>query len=384
MRRHSISPRPDWRATATRLGFHFADMYGAPYWDESAMFSFTLAEIEGAIEDPSRDLHQMCLTLAERAVADPRIMARLGVPEAHRDLVAASWRASEPTLYGRFDLAYDGTGPAKLLEYNADTPTGLYEAAVFQWIWLEEARSLGIVPAGADQFNSVHERLVAQFAAMGTGPRLHLAGMLDDVEDGGTLTYLADCAQQAGNRVQLINMADIGIDARGRFIDLDNLVISRMFKLYPWEWMFDEAFAVHLASARCSYIEPPWKALLSTKAILPLLWEMFPGHPNLLPAYFAGDPRAEALGDHVVKPLFSREGENVTLVRGGRVETTPGRYGAEGHVVQAAAPLFESAYGHAVIGSWIVGDTACGMGIREDASPITANLSRFVPHIIDG
>lgn len=382
MQRHSISPRPDWRATAQRLGFHFADMYGAPYWDESAMFSFTLAEIEGAIEDPSRDLHQMCLALAKRAVADERIMERLGVPAAHRDLVATSWRAAEPTLYGRFDLAYDGTGPAKLLEYNADTPTGLYEAAVFQWIWLEEARSLGIVPSGADQFNSVHERLVAQFAAIRIGPRLHLAGILDDVEDSGTLTYLADCAQQAGHKVQLIAMADIGVDVRGRFIDLDNLVISRMFKLYPWEWMFDEAFAVYLAGARCAFIEPPWKAMLSTKAILPLLWEMFPGHPNLLPAFFADDPRAAALGDHVVKPLFSREGENVTLVRSGRVATTPGRYGHEGFVVQEAVPLFASEHGHAVIGSWIVGDTACGMGIREDASPITANLSRFVPHII--
>jgi glutathionylspermidine synthase len=37
-------------------------------------------------------------------------------------------------LYGRFDLAYRGDGPPKLLEYNADTPTALFEAAVVQWI----------------------------------------------------------------------------------------------------------------------------------------------------------------------------------------------------------------------------------------------------------
>lgn len=382
MRRHSIPARPGWRATATRLGFHYADMYGAPYWDETALFSFTLDEIENAIEDPSRDLHQMCLALADRAASDERIMARLGVPSIHRDYVAASWRAREPSLYGRLDLAFDGFGPVKLLEYNADTPTGLYEAAVFQWIWLEEAKGLGIVPPEADQFNSVHEHLVTRFAALGGTSRLHLAGILDDIEDGGTLRYLADCAQQAGHKVDLIAMADIGVDRRGRYIDLDDRVISRMFKLYPWEWMFAEEYAAHLAISGCVFIEPPWKAMLSTKAILPLLWEMFPGHPNLLPAFFAEDPRAGGLGDHVVKPLFSREGENITLVRDGRAQTTPGSYGNGGFVVQEATRLFSSSHGYAVIGSWIVGDTACGIGIREDASPITANMSRFVPHII--
>ena len=53
-----------------------------------------------------------------------------------------SWRAAEPELYGRMDLVF-GAGPAKLLEYNADTPTALYESAAFQWIWLEEMAAAG-------------------------------------------------------------------------------------------------------------------------------------------------------------------------------------------------------------------------------------------------
>ena len=90
----------------------------------------------------------------------------MGVPEAHRDMVAASWRDREPPLYGRLDLAYDGAGPAKLLEYNADTPTALYESAAFQWLWLEDMRASGALDPDDDQFNGIHEALVARFGAM--------------------------------------------------------------------------------------------------------------------------------------------------------------------------------------------------------------------------
>ena len=87
-------------------------------------------------------------------------MEQLDIPEPMRDYVAASWTRGDPSLYGRFDFAYDGRGPAKLYEYNADTPTSIYETAFFQWQWLEENVALGRLPAGADQFNRLHEALV--------------------------------------------------------------------------------------------------------------------------------------------------------------------------------------------------------------------------------
>src|SRR6185437_14226074 len=105
--------------------------------------------------------------------------------------------------YGRFDLCYDGKGPAKLLEYNADTPTSLFETAVFQWSWLEDAIARQIVPRDADQYNSLHERLIERWKAIAQnaqrfGGHLHLAAVVDSPEDRGTLAYLEDTAQQAG------------------------------------------------------------------------------------------------------------------------------------------------------------------------------------------
>src|SRR5688500_20172567 len=81
----------------------------------------------------------MCRALVERAVADDRLLRVLKIPPAFWNWIAASWKRGDPSLYGGFDLRYDGQGPAKLLEYNADTPTAVFETAVFQWQWLEDA-----------------------------------------------------------------------------------------------------------------------------------------------------------------------------------------------------------------------------------------------------
>ena len=384
MRRLALRERPNWVETAEAYGFRFHHMYGQPYWDETACFAFTLREIERDVEEPSRELHQLCLALADEASRDARLLERLGVPEPFHDYVAASWREREPTIFGRFDLAYTGEGPAKLLEYNADTPTGLYEAAFFQWIWLEEAKTLGIVDAASDQFNLIQERLIAAYGRLDKRSLLHFTTDEGNVEDYGTILYMMDCARQAGHRVAFVDIGDIGHDARDRFTDLDDRVIDVLANIYPWEWLFAEAFGPKIPRSGTRFIEPGWKAMLATKAILPLLWERHPGHPNLLPAFFEGDPAASSLTDYVRKPAFSREGANITLHRGGQeVETVPGPYDDQpSWIIQEATELFSSPHGHAVLGSWIVGDEPVGVGMREDASPITMNLSRFVPHII--
>ncbi len=387
MKRVFLPERPDWKQEAEALGFGFHSMYGAPYWDESRAYEFTLSEIEEHLEDPSEDLWKMCLDLVGHVVADPALMSLMAIPEAYHAWIAESWRRGDPSLYGRFDFHYDGTGPAKMLEFNADTPTALYETGFFQWLWLDQQIQTGILPSGADQFNSVQDQLISRFQALFVpGYELHFACVEDNDEERATVQYLQDCAQQAGLRPQFVTVENIGVDRSGQFADANSVLIQTLFKLYPWEDMLRERFSVHLPTAEMQFLEPPWKAILSNKACLPLLWDMFPGHPNLLPSWFEKDAPPEALeAPHVVKPFFSREGANISL-RGlseGDV-TTDGHYGAEGHIVQTYAPAAKFDDDHAMIGSWIVGDTACGICIREDKALVTQDLSRFVPHFIAG
>jgi glutathionylspermidine synthase len=387
MRRQALSERPDWRQKAEAYGFPFHSAGGTVYWDETVAWSFTLSEIEQGIEAPTADLEQLCLAFVKEAITSGPTMTKLGVPESFHWYIRNSWSRGERNLYGRLDLAYDGSGPARLLEYNADTPTSLFEASVFQWSWLEDQVAAGALPEHADQFNSLHERLVQAFSEIRKGERfmLHCAAVGDSVEDNATVAYLADCARQAGHQTTELTMSDIGVTADGEFTGLNDEPIGVLFKLYPWEWLFREEFAQHLAKCKTQFIEPPWKALLSTKALLPLLWQMAPNHPNLLEAYFADDPRAASLADRVEKPVHSREGANIRMIRAGQeVQSTPGSYGDTATVVQALAPTAMFPGGHAIIGSWLVASQPAGMGIREDKGLVTRDSARFVPHFIDG
>jgi glutathionylspermidine synthase len=384
MRRITCPERDDWCATAEGAGFDFHTIDGERYWDERAYYAFSLDEIERQIEAPSGEIDAMCLELVGHAVNDEIYLRRLKIPETFWPLISESWHRDEGSLYGRLDLSFDGRGPAKLLEYNADTPTSIFEAAVFQWTWLEQAIERHIIPATADQFNSIHERLIEAWKKLGAGRHLHLAGTTESAEDAGTLAYLEDTARQAGLSTTLIDIEDIGLRDDGGFVDLDNRPIGLAFKLYPWEWMFHDAFGAKLAEATTRWIEPPWKAILSNKGILPLLWEMFPDHPNLLPAFFEDDPDTAKLGASFVrKPLYSREGANVALISDGvTVVEQEGPYGAEGFIRQACAPLPNFSQQYPVLGSWLIDHTPCGLSVREDENPITGNTSRFLPHAI--
>jgi len=376
--------RPDWRATAERFGFRFHTIDGSPYWDETACYAFSLAQIEDDIEAPTAELHAMALDLVGDVVASEGLMRRLAVPEPFRDWIAESWRARAPHLYGRMDFSYDGSGPAKLLELNYDTPTALYEAAFFQWVWLEEQIACGALAQGVDQYNLIQENLIEAFAAIARGipEPLYLSAVAESDEDQGTVAYLDDCARQAGLATRRIAIEDIGLAEDGRFTDLDDRPIEALFKLYPLEFMFGEAFGKALPGSRCQLIEPPWKAILSNKGILPLLWEKYPEHPNLLPAFFHDGgslPRG-----WVRKPLLSREGANIELrCDSGETLSTDGPYRDGPFVRQQYHPLPQFDGRHALVGSWVVGDRASGIGMRDDATPITRDSSRFVPHIIE-
>ena len=341
-----------------------------PYWDESAAYELSAKEVN-ALEAAANALHYLCIEAAE-AVIKNEWWPRLGIPELAIPSILGSWKRDDFSLYGRFDLSFDGHTPPKLLEYNADTPTALVEASVAQWFWLQDLHQ------GADQFNSIHERLIAAWARC-PARTIHFSSIKENLEDEQTVLYLRDTCEQAGRRTLPVHIEDVGWDRRQDcFVDLENRHIEHCLKLYPWEWLWHEEFGAHLAKDRVRFIEPAWKMLLSNKGLLPILWELFPDHPNLLPAY---DFAAPLGGRYVRKPKLSREGSNVTWVEGSVVvEETSGDYGHEGHVYQAPATMPEFDGQRPVFGVWVVDHEAAGLGIREDTRRITGNLSRFVPH----
>lgn len=389
MKQHSIrlesaAPRPDWQQRVEDSGLIWHGAGQDSYWTEDRHLVMSLEAAE-VLEAAANELHGLCLQACEEIIRRDW-WDRLALPETVIGMVQTSWLAGDRSLYGRFDLAWNGSGPPKLLEYNADTPTSLLEAAVIQWQWLED------VAPDDDQLNSLHEALVERWALF-PEPLVHFACVWDNLEDRQTIAYLAETAEQAGKTVELLDMSEIGFSEAGRFTDPTERPIERLFKLYPWEWLAEDPFFAEIGQERQRFIEPAWKMMLSNKGLLPILWELNPGHPLLLPAAYS----REGLYDlglrvkrWVEKPFFGREGAGVSLhdssSSSGSGPTAQGIAAANAGplVFQEQADLFQADGLHIVWGLWMVGDECRALSARGDASPITGNLSRFLPHRLVG
>lgn len=370
MHRLSTSPRPNWERIVEDQGLTFYLTDDRPYWDESAYYQFSAAQIDW-IEEATTELHQMCMKAVDTVISRG-LWRQFQIGSDLAPWVSQSWEKQERSIYGRFDFWCDGR-EIKLLEYNADTPTGLIEAAIVQWYWVQDKFG-----AEGDQFNSIHERLVLAWAALRreTGPMLHVASIDDGDEDFMTANYLRDTAAQGGFETHYLPVEKIAwFAATRRFVDERRRNIDLIFKLYPWEWLAREEFGKFLPTTPTRWVEPPWKMILSNKALLPLLWELFPDHPLLLRAEF--EPWNDT---YVKKPIFAREGANVALIEEGVERAVSGGLYSGPFIYQElrALPSFDGNY--PVLGSWVINGEAAGLGIREDSRLITSNQSRFVPH----
>lgn len=402
MQRRTVTPRPDWEQTIASQGLVFdatplPDGSVAHYWNEAACYELTLAEVDH-LEKASEQLHRMSLEAA-RFLADEQTVPgspwrALGLPRDAVRMAVESLNSGDPTLYGRFDLVYSGPdAPTKMLEYNADTPTGLVEAAVVQWYWKED-----VFGESADQWNGIFEALVDRWRAMyaaplaaGERPRVHFAHTeLDETgEDAMTVAVLRDAAEQAGLTCESLLMSQIGFDMEQlRFVGADLRYLTDVFALYPWEDLVTERFGPRIQlDEDLRWIEPAWKMFLSTKALSAAMWHLYPDHELLLPTYLN---EQGGLREWVRKPLHGREGADIEIVsRDGSTTSQAGRWGVEGHVYQQyhRLPDFpgpDGAPNRPVLGTWMVGEECFGVGIRESDGPVTDALCRFVPNIIVG
>ena len=401
MWRHASVPREKHLQTVKQQGLIFPetdlpDGGTVPYWNESAWYEFTGDEVE-VMEKATEQLWGMCLEAVPRMLRDLDDDA-LRLPRGTLEHVRASIRREDPSVYGRFDLRYDGMD-LRMMELNGDTPTGLVETAVAQWHWKEDLA----FSEDTDQWNSLHERLVDRWAELARrgrvpGHRLHLFHSRADTsgEEEMTTHYMADAATQAGltvsvQPIELIQWNEhVSEPGRGRFLDANGEEIRAAFKLYPWESMLEEdpVAQILLSGAELvpvHWVEPAWKVLLSTKALLPVLWEMWPECPYLLPAYF-DEPRD--LDQWIAKPLRGREGDNIVVHRADGTEIVrDGAYAGDRMVYQqfVELPNFGNAAdgdNYAMVGSWVVDGEAAGGIVRESDGPVTDYFSRVVPHVI--
>lgn len=397
MQRLPIEARPTYQDQLTTDGVLWSTTEDGPYWSEALpkpMYYKLTSDEAQQLEDAANQTHAACMEclswLFEEADDASRDVwfDRFGITDpAVRKYIMDAWENDEWGMYGRFDFVLTKDGP-RLLEYNADTPTTLIETAVSQWNWFDQNREkLG----NASQFNELHEALVRHWSDMkadnGLTGKVHFAAF-SQIDDLSTVVYMAETAREAGVDVDVLPMEEIGWNGV-EFTDPSESKIETCFKLYPWEWMLEDEFGAHVVNTDTRWIEPAWKMMLANKAILALLWERHSNLEWLVPCLM-GAPEVMNPGEKwVTKPLLSREGCNVRIwevQKDGQVveiDGVDGEYDEEEVVFQKYIEWNPIDGVYPMMGVWMVGDDAVGLGIREDDGPITQNNSRFIPHVFE-
>ena len=356
----------------------------------------------GNYYEAANQLFEMLIEAGQQVI-DQNRFAELGIPANLIDLIHLSWNDDRQIhLYGRFDFA-GGVGGAdghdagiKLIEFNADTATCLPETAVVQYAHLK-ANGLD----EARQFNAVFDTLVGQFRLLrhhntDLEATLLLSAMRDVPEDDANVALLGEAAREAGFEVAYAYVDDVEFSgsegvfrqdrATGSFVKYDF-----WFKLIPWEYIGEEEpdLAIRLTEAvrnrKVVVLNPAYTLLFQSKAILKVLWELFPYHPLLLRTEL--QPFTES-GGHpsasVEKVLFGREGANVRILDelGQVTDEIGGDYGGYPKVYQAFVEFPRDAAGHYFQAGVFYAGEACGLGFRRGGR-IIDNGAGFVGHIIE-
>lgn len=389
---NNFHQRPNFQQNLESIGMNYWNLTSGPdalpYWQEGVCYGFSETQIDKVL-DATQELHDMSIDMVATMVKSGDYPDYFSLTENCKALIEQSWNRGDKSFYGRFDLAYNGQDEIKMLEYNGDTPVSILECSVAQWDYIQQAE--GIPNPLRTQYNMLDERMIETWKEQyEPGTLIHFAASGGfRHEDWGNLVYVMDTALRAGMNVKEIKMQDMGLTDNGIFVDLDNQHIQNCFKLYPWEWMMDEQFGSAIQGSDTTWLEPAWKMLLSNKAMLVKLWALNIGHPLLLESYAQANLVPD--GRWAKKAIHGREGSNIYTFnkQDGAVVTNELAQGSHdvpdydkwGYMFQKWTDISTHDGYRPILGSWVIGDQACGMSVREDKNLVTGNDAFFASHI---
>ncbi len=358
--------------------------------DELVIISEKEAE---AYYEATNTLYDMVVEAAEHVIEN-NLFHEIGIPFNLVEVIKASWENDVHWhLYGRFDLAGGVDGkPIKLLEFNADTPTALFETAIVQWAILKKN---GLEEA--HQFNALYEALLDNFKRLVTleedvsrfeehydGWHFLFTSVKGNSEEENTVRLLQHIATEAGYKTEFAYIDEIEFSAdEGIFYQDKHYEL--WFKLIPWEDIALEESDLSMLltniikNQKAIIFNPAYTLLFQSKGLLKILWDLYPNHPLLLESSF--EPLEWK--KQVKKPVFGREGGSVTILdeNGQESESIEGDYRNHKMVYQAYTELASDIEGQSYQAGVFYAYEACGLGFRKGGK-ILDNMSKFVGHIV--
>lgn len=367
------------------------DADGTPYIaDEIVQVSEAEAE---AYYEAANAVYDMFIE-AGQYVIDNDLFLDLDIPFNLVDQIKRSWDQDHLHLYGRFDFSGGVDGlPIKLIEFNADTPTSLFETVIMQWALLK-ANGMD----EASQFNTVYEAIQNNFRRLVTGEddpenfaehyryqNILFSSMANMPEDEQTVRLLQQMATDAGFQTDFCHLEDVGFLEDQGIFNPEETRFNYWFKLYPWEDIALQTDGINgilddiTRNTDTVLLNPAYTLMFQSKGIMKVLYELFPDSPYLL------ETRTEPLQGkkQVSKTMFGREGANVTIhdAAGEILQQTDGEYHRYQNIYQEFAEYPKDAQGNSYQAGVFFAWEACGLGFRRGGE-VLDNMSKFVAHRI--
>ncbi|MBZ7927831.1 glutathionylspermidine synthase family protein [Campylobacter sp. LH-2024] len=343
-----------------------------------------------AYYEASNELYDMFIAAAQNVIDNDRF-DELGIPFNLVEAIKMSWENDVHWhLYGRFDFAggLDGK-PIKLLEFNADTPTALFESAILQWAILKQNNM-----DENHQFNNIYECLMENFKRLITldddtslfqnyyqGWKILFSSIAGNKEEEITTKLLAYIANEAGFETNFSYVDEVEFSDEGIF--KDGINYEYWFKLIPWEDIAIEEgdlamlLTQIMRNQKAIILNPAYTLIFQSKGIMKILYELYPNHPLLL------ETKDQPLTGktYVKKPVFGREGANISIVKGEQIlKENEGPYVNNKFIYQEYVELNSHENEFYQAGVFFAYE-GCGLGFRKGGM-ILDNSSKFVGHII--
>ena len=386
---HSIA---NWLNEEDPAEKYFVQLYGSeliradtdtlPYYKIDQELTLTIGST-------SNELHQMFMDATNYVLENDDLLKHFCIPDVFWPKIRKSWQTEKDlTLTGRFDLAFDGHD-LKCFEYNADSASALFEMAIVQDKWAQAVKLDHSFMSGFQ----LHRLLIKNWKEICTEvnvDRVHL--LIDDDQDEIlTALYMQYVLTQSNIPSKLCILNKDLYWKNSKIVDSEGYEVKLIWKTWMWETVFSDYLNAEktenfnkkidnqhpclseiLLNDDIHVLEPLWKVIPSNKAILPVLWSMFPHHPHLLQSEWTLTDDLKQNG-YVKKPIVGRCGHNVTLydVNDSVLDETQGKFVDRNSIYQKLFPLPKRDGYYAIFGSWIIHGLFAGFGIREDKKLIT-------------
>ncbi|MGI1604150.1 bifunctional glutathionylspermidine amidase/synthase [Klebsiella michiganensis] len=364
---------------------------------------FTITEsAEQELIKATNELHLMYLHATDKVMKDDSLLALFDIPKILWPRLRLSWqRRRHHMITGRMDFCMDERG-LKVYEYNADSASCHTEGGLILEQWLKQ----GYYGTGHNPAENLLDELAGAWKHSRARPFVHI--MQDkDLEENYHAQFIQRSLTQAGFESKILfGLDELRWDAAGQLIDADGRLVNCVWKTWAWETAIEQVREVSadeyadvpirtghpnnevrlidvLLRPEVLVFEPLWTVTPGNKAILPVLWSLFPNHRYLLDTDFVVNEQLAESG-YAVKPISGRCGNNIDLIgpQDEVLDKTSGQFFDRKNIYQQLWCLPKVDGKYIQVCTFTVGGNYGGTCLRGDDSLVVKKESDIEPLIV--